>query len=104
MKNVIGLFVFVAVLTPHLAGAFYTNQNIWTTEHEAPAWFLEDGYGGFYGETVAGTAFTQKPVTNSFNIKLHKFSIDAAYFYISDRGVIEAPNDLIALSIYFTLV
>ncbi len=104
MKNVIGLFVFVAILIPHVAGAFYTNQNFWTTEHEAPAWFEADGQGGFYGETVAGTAFTQKPITNSFNIKLHKFSIDAAYFYISDRGVIQAPNDLMALSIYFTLV
>lgn len=104
MKNILGLFVLIAILMPHSVGAFYTNQNIWTTEHEAPAWFEVDGKGGFYGETVAGTVFTQKPVTNSFNIKLHKFSIDAAYFYISDRGVIEAPNDLIALSIYFTLV
>ncbi len=104
MKNVIGLFVFVAILVPHEAGAFYTNKNFWTAEHEAPAWFEADGNGGFYGETVAGNTFTQKPVTNSFNIKLHKFSIDAAYFYISDRGVIKAPNDLMALSIYFTLV
>jgi hypothetical protein len=103
MKSGLTILLLGALSLPVTAAAFYTNQNFWTTAHEAPAWFESDGAGGFYGETEEGTMFTQKPVTNSFNIKLHKFSIDAAYFYISDKGVIKAPNDLIALSIYFTL-
>jgi len=37
-------------------------------------------------------------------VRLHRFSIDEAYFYISSVGLITAPNDLVALSIYLAQV
>jgi hypothetical protein len=103
MKKLLTLMLLAGVLIPKLSLAFYTMDNFWTTEHEMPAWFLLDGDGGFYGETVSGTAFTQKPVVNNLSIRLHKFAIDEAFFYISDRGTFQAENDIKALSIYFTL-
>jgi len=60
--------------------------------------------GGFYGTTEDGTAFTQKPITNDLGIRLHKFQIDSAFFYVSDRGVIYAENNLMALSMYLALM
>jgi len=37
------------------------------------------------------------------NIRLQKFMIDEAFFYVSDRGIINAPSNVIALSIYLSL-
>ncbi len=96
------LFVLV-VLFPYSTDAFYDMNNFWTSVHEAPAWFESDGVGGFYGATVAGTLFTQNPVLIDSGVRMHKFAIGEAFFYISDKGVIRAENDLRALSIYFTL-
>lgn len=103
MKKAVTFLLLVGVFIPYLSEAYYTLDNFWTTNHEAPAWFLADGNGGFYGETVAGTPFTQKPILNNLSIRLHKFAIDDAFFYISDRGAFQAENDIKALSIYFTL-
>lgn len=83
--------------------AVYTNANYINSTHEEPADFYNDGWGGFYGHTVTGRLFTQTPVTNDENIRLHKFVIDEAFFYISDRGTIWADSDLMAVSIYLTL-
>lgn len=88
-------------LSPRSGGAYYTYENFFSVPHEPPAWFLMDNYGGFYGETIGGHAFSQKPITNDFGIRLHKFSIGTAFFYVSDRGVIAAESDVKALSIYF---
>jgi hypothetical protein len=103
MKKVVAFLLLVSVLIPGVSEAYYSLDNFWTSEHEAPAWFMADGNGGFYGETVAGTPFSQKPVLNNLSIRLHKFAIDDAFFYISDRGAFHAENDIKALSIYFTL-
>lgn len=70
---------------------------------EVPAWFKADGQGGFYGETETGLAFTQHAIVTNNSVRLHKFSIASDFFYITDRGVIEAGDDLEALSIYFSL-
>lgn len=86
---------------PYVCGAYYTYDNFFTVTHEPPAWFLMDASGGFYGETTGGHPFTQVPIINDVGVRLHKFSIGTAFFYISDRGVIAAESDVKALSIYF---
>lgn len=101
------LTFLLALSVPFLSVAavpsVYTNDNFIDSTHEEPAEFYLDGWGGFYGTTISGRLFTQKPVTNKEGIKLHKFQIDEAYYYISDKGTIWADTDLIALSIYWTL-
>ncbi len=81
----------------------YTNDNFLTSTHEQPVSFTYDGFGGFYGYTVSGRLFTQTPVINTMGVKLQKFSIDKAFFYMSDKGQIWAKNDLAAISIYLTM-
>ena len=103
MKIFLGGMIFFTLL-PFLVGAYYTNDNLGTIAHSKPVWFLTDGNGGFYGATEDGTAFTQKPITNDLGIRLHKFQIDSAFFYVSDRGVIYAENNLMALSMYLALM
>jgi len=78
----------------------YTNDNFWSTPHEQPMTFMSDGFGGFYGYTVSGRLFEQKPILADRGVRLHRFQIEDAYFYISDRGVIRATDDLEALSHY----
>jgi hypothetical protein len=85
------------------ASAFYTQANFYTVTHEAPAWFVGDAFSGFYGETTGGHGFLQRPVLPESGIRLHRFEIGTAFFYISDRGIITAGSDLAALSIYYTL-
>jgi hypothetical protein len=99
----LGIFVY-AVLFPSLVGAFYNNDNFENSLQSQPAWFNGDNNGGFYGETVDGQSFTQKPIPNAYQLRIHKFSIGDAYFYISDKGVFKARGDLAAISIYFSLV
>jgi hypothetical protein len=67
---------------------------------EVPAWLMSDSLGGFYGETETGLSFTEQSVVNDYSIKLHKFTINDTFWYVTDRGVIEAVNDLEAVSIY----
>ncbi len=94
------------VITPGALSAeiptSYTNDNIFTSEHDRPVSLFQDGNGGFFGYTATGFYYSQKPVTNTIGIRLHKFSIDQAYFYMSDKGLIEAKDDLVAISIYLS--
>lgn len=102
MKTFIGgLIIFV--LIPQLVCAYYTNDTWQTAKQSKPAWFLVDNAGGFYGATEDGSTFTQTPIANDAHIRLQKFQIDAAFFYISDKGVIYAPDNLTALSMYLTM-
>ncbi len=82
--------------------AVYTNDNFFTSEHDAPVSFSQDAYGNFSGMTISGKLFYQNNITNSLNIRLQRFAIDEAFFYISDRGIIVANTDTVALSIYLT--
>jgi len=88
---------------PNDGSAFTTFDTYYTSDHDAPAWFSLDGQGGFYGETEGGIPFTQVIVFNEQAIRLQKFSIGSVFFYISDKGIIQAGNDLIAVSIYMSL-
>lgn len=104
MKPVILLATFLLLATPLVTAAaipsLYTNDNFFTSEQDAPAQLFRQLNGDFYGFTSTGKYFTQVSVVNDAGVPLQKFSIDRAYFYISDRGVIKAENDLAALSIY----
>ena len=105
---VVGFMVgmLLAVLVLPVAASIpevYTNDNIWTSTHDTPVSVYLDEYGNFYGETETGKMFRQTRIENSLSIRLHKFSIDEAFWYVSDRGIIEAPSNVVALSIYLTL-
>lgn len=109
MKQLIfGLSLIVSVIfspQPSVAAVpeLYTNANYIDSTQEEPVSFFNDGWGGFYGYTTSGRLFTQTPVANDVNLRLHKFAIDEAYFYISDKGPIFADSDLAAVSIYFSI-
>lgn len=96
--------MFLLILYPQISFSYYDNDTYWTAPHQQPAWFEADTMGGFFGETVDGVSFTQRPVTNEQNLRLHKFVIGSAFFYISNKGIIKAESDLHAVSIYLTLV
>jgi len=84
--------------------ALYTNDNFWTSEHDQPASFSSDEYGNFWGITLTGKTFYQTNIENTASIRLQRFSIDEAFYYVSDRGIIIAPTDLTALSMYLARV
>jgi hypothetical protein len=104
MKQSLILLLGVCFLIPSLTFAaipkVYTNDNFQSSTHEPPATFASDGAGGFYGTTISGRTFTQTKVSVATGIRLQKFSIDEAYFYMSDKGEIWAETDLGALSKY----
>jgi len=104
MKIILTLLITLCLAVPSLSLAYYTPENFTLNgTHSPPASFSLDGTGGFFGLTADGNLFTQKPIVNSKNVRLHKFSINKAYFYISDRGTFLASSDLVALSIYYSL-
>lgn len=82
--------------------AVYTNDNLWESEHDIPVSFTQDSQGNFYGFTATGKSFKQVIIENSLGIRLQKFSIDEAFFYVSDQGIITAESDIVALSIYLS--
>lgn len=109
MKKVLLVAIFaIAVALPQggvsaAIPAVYTNDNFFSSEHEVPASFEQDLLGNFYGRTTTGKIFSQVNIENTLGVRLQKFSIDEAYYYITDRGIITAQNDITALSIYLTL-
>jgi hypothetical protein len=80
----------------------YTNENFWESEHDTPVSFTQDLQGNFYGFTATGKSFQQVIIENTLGIRLQRFSIDEAFFYVSDKGIINASNDIMALSIYLS--
>jgi|AntRauTorcE11897_2_1112592.scaffolds.fasta_scaffold02031_3 hypothetical protein len=78
----------------------YTNENFWSSEHDQPVSFQKDAEGNFSGITRTGKTFTQRNIANNLTIRLQRFAIDEAFFYISDKGIIIAANNMMALSIY----
>jgi hypothetical protein len=98
----IAVGITTIVPTPLFASipAVYTNDNWHTSTHDKPQWFTQVGPGSFVGATETGKSFRQYAVVLDPSIKLHRFEIDDAFFYISDRGIIWATDHLSALSIY----
>lgn len=90
-------------VAPYSALAYYTNANISHIYHQPPVWFVQETSGDWVGETEGGHAFRQVVIENDLQVRMHKFSIGTAFWYVTDKGVISANNDLLALSIYLTL-
>jgi len=80
----------------------YTNENFHASTHDRPASLFQYERGGFYGFTETGKFYEQLPVYNEFGVRMQRFFIDEAYFYVTDRGTIDADSDLAAISIYFS--
>ena len=106
-KGIFLIGIFFGFSLPNLSLAaipdIYTNENFATSEHDKPVSFSVDLLGNAEGVTETGKKFWQLNIENVFNIRLQKFIIDQAYFYISDRGEIFAKTDLEALSIYLSM-
>ena len=101
--------ITITITTPALLQAavipsVYSADSFVTSYHDKPLSFERDEYGNFFGITESGKTFTQTYVTSSIALRLQKFSIDEVEFYISDRGIINAENDIEALSIYLVAV
>ncbi len=94
--------VLVAQSAEAAIPSVYTNDNIWVSEHDRPVTVEQDMFGNFTGTTATGKVFYQNNIENSLSIRLQRFAIDEAFFYVSDKGIIIAPNDTVALSIYLT--
>ena len=96
------LLVFSFSMTPTAYAFVYTPENIHYAYHEAPSTFEVASDGTAVGATVSGIPFRQRNITNSMGIRLQRFEIGLAYWYVSDRGVIWAQSDLAALSVYLS--
>ncbi|MBP9749432.1 MAG: efflux RND transporter permease subunit, partial [Candidatus Pacebacteria bacterium] len=98
----IALCFIILATTGTAHASVYDNTNIQTLYHEMPLTFTFDEEGTVTGETVSGITFRQYRITNSEAIRLQRFEIGLAFWYVSDRGVIYANNDLTALSLYLS--
>ncbi len=104
MRRSLSFILLASIALPGLALGFeYTNGNVGMVYHEAPAEFAVSADGEAYGRTVSGIAFSQTNVTTNSAVRLQRFSIGSAFWYVSDHGVIWATSDLEALSIYLSL-
>jgi multidrug efflux pump len=104
LKSIVVVLLASSMLSvPSSLHAFtYDNDNIQKTYHEAPASFTVGEDGNVMGATVSGIPFRQYGIANGYGIRLHRFEIGLAHWYVSDRGIIWAENDLVALSIYLS--
>jgi hypothetical protein len=90
-------------LLPNAVSAFeYAQDNVRTVYQEAPSSFTVSADGTADGTTISCIRFQQINITNSAGIRLQRFEIGSAYWYVSDRGIIWAASDLAALSIYLS--
>jgi hypothetical protein len=104
IKQVAVYIALVVMIIPSSGQAFgLTTLADHPLMSEKPEWFLQDGEGGFYGKTESGLDFTQKTIAAPYPVRIQRFNIGDIFFYISDRGIIEAPSDLAAVSVYLTL-
>jgi HAE1 family hydrophobic/amphiphilic exporter-1 len=107
VKNKIMSILFAVVLlsVPQYSHAFiYTQENIKTSYHEKPAHFEVTTEGEMMGATVSGIPIRQRNISNDLGIRLQRFEIGLAHWYISDEGIIWAEDDITALSIYLSRI
>lgn len=108
MRIITALIFMVAFVPFYTASARevperYTNENILTSLHEAPLEFAVDEAGDAVGTTTSGRQFRQYAIGTPESIRLQRFQIDDAFWYVSDKGIIWADSDLSALSVYLSL-
>lgn len=85
------------------AAVLCSNANYDHSERcKAPVEAFEVVDGEAYGHLTSGVNFTQTNVSNDLGVRLQRFQMENAFWYVSDKGVIEAESDLQALSIYLS--
>ena len=105
MKNLFLVIITIYLFAPATTQAFlYTPENIHTAYQEVPSTFSFNTNGEAVGATISGIPFRQRNITNTLGVRLQRFEIGLAYWYVSDRGVIWANSDLEALSIYISRI
>lgn len=67
-----------------------------------PDYFVVEENGEVWGHLTSGVQFTQTNVTNELGIRLQRFQMENAFWYVSDKGDIHADSDVEALSIYLS--
>lgn len=70
--------------------------------NEPVDYFMVEANGEAWGYLTNGIQFTQRNVVNDYT-RLQRFQLEEAYWYVSDKGTIEADNDLEALSKYLSI-
>lgn len=110
MKNI--LWPVCLLLAPFITYGYSTeteiilnNENIVEAAHPRPESFEVDPEGEILGTTENFLTFSQEKIDNDVT-RLQKFTIQEAWWYISDRGIIgygQGLSELEALSIYLTL-
>lgn len=102
LQTTLAVLVIASLTWAPTSMAFvYTNENFHSILHEQPASFVQHADGSFTGYTETGRTFSQVPIPNQYDIRMHKFMIDEAFFYVTDQGAIFADSDIQALSMYF---
>ena len=71
--------------------------------HPKPADFWRNSEGETFGILEDRSKFSQTNVATDLGIRLQKFQWREGFWYISDKGAIEADYDLQAFSIYLSL-
>jgi len=56
--------------------------------------------GEIQGILESGVEFTQKNVVNDLGTRFQKFEMEKVYWYVTDKGIIEAKDDIEAFSKY----
>ena len=65
-------------------------------------YFVVEESGESWGYLSSGVSFTQTNVVNELGVKLQKFQLEDAFWYVTDKGVIYAESDIEALSVYLS--
>lgn len=70
---------------------------------QAPVdYFVVNKDGSAWGALTNGITFTQSNVVNNYT-RLQRYQMENYRHYVSDKGIINADNDLHALSKYLSL-
>lgn len=63
--------------------------------------FIVEENGEAWGHLTNGIPFTQKNIINDYT-RLQRFQMENYFYFVTDRGTIEAESDLEALSVYLS--
>ena len=66
-------------------------------------YFVVEENGESWGFLTSGVQFTQTNISNDLGVRIQRFQLEDAYWFVTDEGVIEATTETEALSIYLTL-
>ena len=93
------LSLFFSLLQPVEAAVpqTYTNGNLWSSTHDVPTSFSIQPDGSIVGTTQTGKTFRQSNVVNDHGVRLQKFTIDEAWFYVTGHETFSTSTDALAV-------